>query len=258
MKPYALITGASSGIGLELANTFAKNGYNLVLVARSKDKLDAVAAECKTQHGTESLVIEADLSKMNSAQKIFETTKKAQINIDALVNNAGFGDFGEFSSRDWQKQSDMIHLNIHALTHLTHLYLPQMIEQKNGYILNVASIVAFFPGPLMSVYFATKAFVLSFSEAISEELIGTGVSVTALCPGATESGFQKAAVLEESRMVKNRKMPTAAEVAEYGYNAMIAKKVVAVPGLLNNLRVLSPRFLPRSTMRKIVKSLQQE
>jgi uncharacterized protein len=258
MKPYALITGASSGIGLELAHTFAKNGYNLVLVARSREKMEALAAECHTQHATESLVIEADLSDRTSAQMVFDTVKKKKLVLDVLVNNAGFGDTGEFASSDWQKQEDMMMVNMIAAAHLTRLFVPQLIEQKNGYILNVASVVAFLPGPLMSIYFATKAFLLSFSEALSEELKNTGVSVTVLCPGVTESGFQKVANIEESKFVKGKKMPSAAEVAEFGYTSMIARKVVVVHGFSNYMLTLAPRFFPRSWIRTAVKRYQGE
>ena len=174
-----------------------------------------------------------------------------------MVNNAGFGHFGLFAESNWEKQHQMIELNITALTQLTHLFLPQLIQQK-GKILNVASTAAFQPGPTMAVYYATKAFVLHFSEALSNELKPTGVTVTALCPGATESGFQKAAEMEESKLVKGRKLPSSADVAIYGYKAFMNGKVVAIHGWLNYLMAQSIRFTPRSLVLKVVRFIQDK
>ena len=219
MPKTALITGASSGIGLELAKIFAGDKHDLVLVARSGDKLNELATELRKENISVEVIV-ADLSLPNAAEDLFNAVQQKNIIIQFLVNNAGFGDFGFFTEANWKKTERMINVNITALTHLTHLFLPSMIKNGYGRILNLASTAAFQPGPLMSVYYATKAYVLHFSEAIGNELKDTGVKVTALCPGATESGFQAASNMEESRLVKGRKLPTSKEVAEFGYKAM--------------------------------------
>lgn len=253
----ALITGASNGIGLELAKLFAKDKHNLVLVARSADKLTNLAKELE-KTGIKVHILAADLSKPNSALEVFAFCQNNKIQINYLINNAGFGDFGMFAERNWNKQTQMITLNIETLTHLTHLFLPAMIKNKYGRILNVASTAAFQPGPTMSVYYATKAYVLSFTEAISNELEGTGVTATALCPGATESGFQSAAAMEDSKLVKGKKLPTSAEVAVFGYKKMMNGSVVAIHGLLNTILATSIRFTPRPLVRKIVRAMQDK
>ena len=255
MKQTALITGASAGIGLAFAQIFAEKGYDLILVARRKDALMQLATSFPKTNVT---VIASDLSVPNAAQEVFDQVKAAQLSVDVLVNNAGFGDYGFFHESNWQKQQEMMQLNMIALTQLTHLFLPEMIARKSGKILNVASTASFQPGPLMSVYFATKAFVLHFSEAIANELAGTGVSVTCLCPGATASEFQQVANLENSSMVKGRKLPTAYEVALYGYQALIKGKTVAIHGTLNYLMANSVRFSPRKMVVKLVRSIQKE
>jgi uncharacterized protein len=254
----ALITGASSGIGLELAHQFAKDKINLILVARSQGKLQELANTLATQNGIQVHVLAKDLSNYNTAKEITEWAAQNNIAIDYLVNNAGFGDFGMFAESDWSKQEQMIQLNITALTYLTHLLLPGMVQRGFGRVLNVASTAAFQPGPTMSVYYATKAYVLHFSEAIANELEGTGVTVTALCPGATESGFQQAAAMEESKLVKGKKLPTSAEVAAYGYKAMNKGKKVAIHGVMNYLLANSIRFTPRNLVLKIVRGMQNK
>lgn len=252
----ALITGASGGIGLELAKLFAADGHRLVLVARSEGKLQELSAQLRQQYNIQAHVLAKDLTDYHTARDIFDWCGQQGIAVDYLVNNAGFGDFGFFAQSDWAKQEQMINLNITTLTYLTHLFLPGMVQRKSGKVLNVASTAAFQPGPTMSVYYATKAFVLHFSEAIANELQGSGVTVTALCPGATESGFQQAAAMEESKLVKGKKLPTSAEVAAYGYRAMHNGKVVAIHGFLNQLLTFSIRFSPRWMVRKIVRSMQ--
>ena len=179
----SLITGASGGIGAELARLFAAAGFDLVLVARRKEKLDELKNELESAHKIKVSVFECDLSKDGAAQKVFAFTQEQNISVDVLVNNAGFGDWGLFAECNLEKQNQMIHLNILSLTELTRLFVPQMTERKSGRILNVASIASFMPGPKMSVYYASKAFVRSFTEALSVELKKTGVTVTALCPG---------------------------------------------------------------------------
>lgn len=258
MKKIALVTGASSGIGLELAKIFAGNKTDLLLVARNEGKLKALATELNQQYGISAGILAKDLSRIEAAKEVFDYCEAKHLQVHYLVNNAGFGDFGLFAESPWPKQQDMIHLNITALTYLTHLFLPGMIAAKEGRILNVASTAAFQPGPTMAVYYATKAYVLHFSEAIANELSGTGVTVTALCPGATESGFQNAADMNESKLVKGKKLPGSREVAQYGYRAMMKGKTVAIHGLMNYLMANSVRFTPRNLVVKIVRMIQDK
>ena len=242
----ALITGASSGIGYELAKTHAATGGNLVLVARSKATLDQLKNELEAQYKIKVYTIGKDLSAPNAAQEVYEETTAQHLKIDYLINNAGFGTHGMFANSDWNKELQMINLNITALCQFTNLYVKDMVNQKSGRILNVASTAAFQPCPTMSVYGATKAYVLSFTEAIANELQDTGVTVTALCPGATASGFQEAAHMTESKLFKNKKLPTSKEVAEFGYAAMLKGKVVAIHGTMNYLMANAIRFTPRA------------
>ncbi len=253
----ALITGASSGIGLELARTFAKNNTDVLLVARSKNKLQDISTALSQEHGVKVHILAKDLSAMGAGSEVYEWCKTNNVTINYLINNAGFGDFGMFAESNWEKQLQMINLNITALTHLCRLFIPDMISRKEGRIMNVASTAAFQPGPTMAVYFATKAYVLHFSEAIGNELTGTGVTVTALCPGATESGFQAAADMEDSKLVNGKKLPTSAEVAQYGYNSMMQGKAVAIHGTLNYIMANSVRFSPRSAVVKLARWLQE-
>lgn len=258
MKNTALITGASSGIGLELANIHASKGGDLVLVARNKSKLDEIKSELENTYNIRVYTIGKDLSIPNAAQEIYDETTTQNIQIDYLINNAGFGDFGMFIETDWNKELQMIHLNIIALTQCSKLYLKDMTKRKSGKIMNVASTAAFQPGPTMAVYFATKAYVLSFSEAIHNEVHDKGISVTTLCPGPTESGFQTAAAMEKSGLIKGKKLPTSKEVAEYGYMAMIKGNPVAIHGLINTLTVNSVRFMPRTWVVHIIRKLQEK
>lgn len=251
----ALITGASSGIGLELARCFAADGCRLILVARTGSALRELAAELTQKHGVLAHVIVKDLSDYRHAREIFEETERLGLQVDYLVNNAGFGDFGLFHQSDWDKTARMINLNITALTYLTRLYLPDMVARGYGRVMNVASTAAFQPGPIMSVYFATKAYVLHFTEAIANELEGTGVSATALCPGPTESAFMAAAAMQESKTVKNKKLPSARSVAKTGYKALMRGATVYIPGLANKLLVFSVRLAPRWVVPKLVRRL---
>jgi hypothetical protein len=189
---------------------------------------------------------------------VYDYTSANNISICHLINNAGFGDFGFFHTADWQKCQDMLNVNINALTRLSYLYVKDMVAAQYGRIMNVASTAAFQPGPKMALYYATKSYVLHLSEAISNELGNTGVTVTALCPGATESGFQGAAAMEESRLVKGKKLPTSKEVAAYGYKAMMRGKKVAIHGMMNYIIANSVRFTPRSLVLKIVRFIQDE
>ena len=242
----ALITGASNGIGLEIARVLAPD-HDLVLVARNTAKLQSLAEELGGAR-----VISADLADVQAVAKI-----RAEVpEVDVLVNNAGVGDFGPFAEADLEKTLGMIQLNITSLTALTRAYLPGMLERGSGRIMNLASTASFQPGPLMAVYYATKAYVLSFTEAIAEETRGSGVTVTALCPGPTASGFQSAADMELSPLVANKKLPTSAEVAAFGVKAMNRGDVVAVPGMLNKILAGSVRFAPRPVMRRVVHKMQ--
>src|ERR1035438_6370814 len=222
-RKTALITGASSGIGLELARIFAREGYNLVLVARNGDRLRQLASELEKADGARSLILATDLTDPGAAAYVLDQTTRAAVQLDVLVNNAGFGQYGLFAENDLEECLQQIQLNVTTLTHLTRLYLPGMIERKSGRLLNVASTAAFQPGPLMAVYFATKAYVLHFSEALGNELDGSGVTVTCLCPGATITEFHKRAKATGQRLLKLGAMD-ARTVAEDGYRALIAGK----------------------------------
>jgi short-subunit dehydrogenase len=247
MRSVALVTGASGGIGLEIARVLAPD-HDLVLVARSAAKLDALATELGGAR-----VVAADLSEPGAVAKIAAEVP----DVDVLVNNAGVGDFGAFAEADVDRTLGMIQLNVTSLTALTRQYLPAMLARGHGRVLNVASTASFQPGPLMAVYYATKAYVLSFSEALSEEVRGTGVTVTALCPGPTASGFQAAADMEMSPLVAGRKLPSAAEVARYGVKAMEKGDAVAVPGAMNKLMAASVRLTPRPVIRRLVRKMQE-
>ncbi len=249
--PTALITGASGGIGLELARIFAREGYGLVLVARSRERLIEIAAELKP---AAVQVIAKDLTLAGTPEELQREVPK----VDVLVNNAGYGVYGPFVKNPLADELGMLQLNMTALVVLTKLYLPAMVAARSGKILNVASTAAFQPGPFMALYYATKAFVLSFSEAIASELEGTGVTVTALCPGPTATGFQAAAKLENSRLIKQMKVMDSRTVAEAGYRALMAGKPVVIPGLLNKLLAQSVRFSPRSIVTKIARKMQEE
>lgn len=250
----ALITGASSGIGFELAKVLARENFDLILVARSLDKLEDLKKQLSSFNRRVD-VISMDLSVPGAASELHKKTQSLGLTVDCLVNNAGFGEFGEFYKIDRQRQADMIHLNITALTELSHAYLASMVQKKSGHIINIASTAAFQPGPRMAVYFATKAYVLSFSEALSEELSETGVNVTAICPGPTESGFADAANLGTSDLFKNKSVPTSKDVAEFTWKAMKNKDVVAVHGITNWLLAQSNRLAPRAVVRKIAKKV---
>jgi short-subunit dehydrogenase len=245
-----LITGASSGIGLELAKCFAADGSRLVLTARNTVALQSLADELRRTHNIEASVLTADLSLPETPERIFRELQGSGITVDVLVNNAGFGAWGMFAALPLQRQLEILQVNITALTQLTGLFLPGMVQRRRGGILNVASVAGFLPGPGMAVYYATKACVLSFTEALAEELAGTNVTVTALCPGPTITNFGKVAHIDKGeRMIRMARM-SAEAVADYGHRAFRKKKVVAVPGLQYRLLILLTRFAPRSMVRK--------
>lgn len=256
-RQTALVTGASGGIGLELARVHARNGDNLVLIARSEDKLLELKQSFEKEYAVDVRVIAKDLARIEAPQEIHSTLNSKGVEIDYLINNAGIGDHGLFYKRSWEKQAAMIDLNIKSLTHLTHLFSAEMAERGNGRIMNVASTAAFQPGPLMSVYYASKHYVLAFSEAIAQELHEYGISVTALCPGPTESGFQKQAEMGKVPLVTAFPLPSSREVAEYGYQAMMNGKRVAIHGVVNKILAQSVRFSPRRLNTAVVRKLQE-
>lgn len=256
MSNTALVTGASSGIGRELATLLARDGYDLVLVARSEDKLVALAEALADEHGVAATVVVKDLATPEAPAEIRETLEERDIPIDVLVNNAGFGQYGQFTETDAQSELDMIQVNVTALTHLTKLFLPEMTDRGAGRVLNVASTAAFQPGPLMAVYYATKSYVLSFSEAIAEEVDGTGVTVTALCPGATETNFDERADMGDSKLFQRGTMDPET-VAKAGYRGLQNGKRVVVPGWQNKLLSQVHRVVPRKTAARAAKRAQE-
>ncbi len=251
----ALVTGASAGIGRELARSFAAEKSNLVLVARRRDRLEDLAAELRKQHGVEVRVMAADLGRADAPQAIVDSLTREAVTPDVLVNNAGFGLLGPVAELDLDRQMEMIRVNVAALTHLTRLLLPGMIERHRGGILNVASTAGFQPGPFMAVYYATKAYVISFSEALADELAGTGVKVTCLCPGPTATEFAETARMGDALMFRLQTM-TAQRVAEAGYRGFRRGKLLVVPGWLNYLGSMGVRFAPRSMARAVARRMQ--
>ena len=254
-KGTALITGATQGIGRELAWCFARGGFDVVLVARDRDALKNVAATLQQKFGVRATILVKDLSRPNAPQKVFDELQRAEIEIDVLVNNAGFGAFGMFDQSDIETTMNMLNLNINALTHLTRLFVPPMKARGRGRVLNVASTAAFQPGPLMAVYYASKSYVLSFSEALSNELDGSGVSVTCLCPGPTKSEFQNRAQMTNSKLFENSLM-SASQVARAGYAATLSGQVLIIPGRSNAMWAWFTRLLPRSLAPKMVRRIQ--
>jgi short-subunit dehydrogenase len=251
-----LVTGASAGIGLELAKLVAADGSDLVLVARRKHELDQLAGELSQQHGVEARVIPADLADPAAPASIFEELSANRIQIDVLVNNAGFGAEGKFAELPLARQMNMVEVNVTALTHLTRLFLPPMLKQGRGGVLNVGSTAGFQPGPYMAVYYATKAYVLSFTEALAEEVAGTGVKVTCLAPGPTRTEFFAQADMKDSPLLKLGPMD-ARTVAEVGYRGFRAGKPIVVPGVRNKIGAFSVRFTPRYVVRKITARLNR-
>lgn len=260
MSKSVLITGATTGIGYELAKLFAKDKFDIIIIARNEVKLKETTAELQKEFNVNVKFISKDLSVRNSAKEIYSELQGENISPEVLVNNAGFGSHGAFSESDPENDIDMINLNITSLVTLNRLFLNDMLKKNSGRIMNVASTAAFQPGPYMAVYYATKAFVLSFSEAVSEELSGTNVTVSCLCPGPTETEFQYRAGIKETKMM-NRKsftVMTAEEVALIGYESLMKGKRTIIPGLVNKSGAFLVRFLPRKLIAKITRSLHKE
>lgn len=259
MKKFTgvLITGGARGIGFELAKMAAADCETIILVNMDESVLLQAGRELQQKFGVDVIVITKDLGTITAAEELYMDLKKKNIQVDVLMNNAGIGAFGEFQHMPWEKCSLILQVNIITLTHLTKLFLHEMIERRKGFILNVASMAAFQPGPLMSIYYASKAYVLSFSRSIARELTGTGVSVTALCPGPTRTNFQKRVGSENSLLSRFNWLQSAEDVAEYGYKSMLKKKIVAIPGIFNSLIVFITRFIPMNLLTTIVYKLQR-
>lgn len=253
-KETALITGASSGIGLELAELFAADGSDLVLVARREDRLKELADRLESEYGVKVHVLPKDLSKPKAPDEIFAHLKKEKIQVDVLVNNAGFGVKGIIPEIDLDKQLDMVQVNVKALTHLTRLFLPGMIERGYGGVLNVGSLAAFQPGPNLAVYFATKAYVLSYTEALAEEIQNPNIQISCLAPGPVRTEFGEKSDLEDSLLFKLSLMDSE-PVVRAGYEGFRKGKVIVIPGLKQQIVPFLNRFTPRTIVRKIAKKL---
>jgi short-subunit dehydrogenase len=247
MKSTALITGASKGLGAEFARLFASKQVDLILVARSENELKEIKSELENRFNISVRTIVSDLSLPENVRSVYDEIKADRIKVDYLVNNAGFGDFGDFSDTEWERHEQMINLNMTALTQFCYLFLQDWISRGRGKILNVASTAAFQPGPGMSVYFASKAYVASFSQAIAYECRKHGITVTALCPGPVKTNFGKAARMKHPNgFVKGMNTPSPAEVVAFGYRAMMKGRTLAIHGRLNRIVANIVRFIPRS------------
>lgn len=253
----ALITGASSGIGLELAHLFARDGYRLVLVARNRGALRELATELQSRYNAEVWISPKDLAHPASPLELYQELQESNVVLDVLVNNAGFGAEGAFLETDWTIEAEMLQVNIVALTHLTKLFLPQ-IRAREGKLMNVASTAAFLPGPYMSVYYASKAFVLHFTEAIAEELSDSKATITCLCPGPVKTNFQKRANIADSKLLHGPLLVDVREVAQAAYDGMKRGKRLVIPGWKNRAVVESLRFSPRSITPKVVRRLHDK
>jgi short-subunit dehydrogenase len=256
--PAALVTGASSGIGLELATVFARGRNDVVLVARGRERLEAIARGLAEEFGVQATVLAADLARPEAPEELARELSSRGLVVDVLVNNAGFGLHGPFAATPLEAALAMIQVNVTALTHLTGLLLPGMLGRRRGRILNVASTAAFQPGPLMAVYYATKAYVLSFSEALASETAGTGVTVTALCPGPTITEFQKRAGIERTALFTGPLVMDAPSVALAGYRGLLRGDPLVVPGLGNRALVQALRVAPRRLVTAISRRIQQK
>jgi short-subunit dehydrogenase len=253
-----LITGASSGIGLHLARQFAQHGHPLVLVAPVEAELQKIASDLKGAHGVNVQVIAKDLEQPDAAQQIFEEVTGAGATVEILVNNAGHGQNGKFWEIPIEKDLSVLRLNVEAVLRLTKLFLPPMIQRGHGRILNTASVAGFMPGPLLAVYHASKAFVLSWSEALATEVEGTGVTVTALCPGPTDTDFFSKADMVETRAVQKAHVMPPQEVAEIGYKALMNGERVEIAGIINKAMVFSRHLMPVAAQAKMHQKMYED
>ncbi|MBS2015494.1 MAG: SDR family oxidoreductase [Deltaproteobacteria bacterium] len=257
-KHTALVTGASTGLGKEIATFAAKDGHDLVLVARSEAKLKALAAELEKDHGVKAHVVPADLGSRGAAKRVYEAVRALGVEVDLLVNNAGFGSNGAFLDLELEREVEMIDVNITALVELTHWFAKPMRERKFGRVMNIASTAGFQPGPFMATYYATKAFVVMWTEALAYELEGSGVTVTCHCPGATKTEFASTAGNDKSKLFQRSSgVAEAKDVAHHAYRAMMNGEGLAVHGALNWIAFESLRFAPRSVARSIAASLNK-
>jgi short-subunit dehydrogenase len=252
----ALVTGASSGFGAEFCRRFAKDGFDVVMVARSGVVMEELAQELEERHGITTYVLPKDLAHPSASREIADNLAGRAVHVDALVNSAGFGLFGPFTDEEEQELTDIVMVNILAMTELSRLFAPGMIERGWGRIVNLSSVAGFLPGPLMAAYYASKAYVLSLSIALSLELEGTGVTVTALCPGPAETGFQARADMEDSRLAAGE-MPSATDVADFGYAAMNRGKPFVVHGARNKVGVFGTRLISRPLAARIARKAQE-
>lgn len=257
-KKTALITGASSGIGRDLATVFAREGFDLIITARREKRLEEIKAELECDYNCKVDIYPCDLSKGDAPERLYNFVKDLHVRINVLVNNAGIGDFGFFQNSDWEKNATMLNLNITSLTHLTHLFLPDLMSHEKSYIMNVASTAAFQPGPLMSVYYASKHFVLAFSEAIANELSESGVVVSALCPGPTSSEFQDVSNMDKSKLFELFPVADSADVAEFGYKSLMKEKRVAIYGFLNKIGARTTALLPGKWVTSVVRFIMEK
>jgi len=250
-KETALVTGASSGIGLHLAHEFARHGHPLVIAAPVQSELETAAEEFRSKHGVEVRVIAKDLEQENSAQEIFDELQAAGVEVDILVNNAGHGFHGKWWELSLEKDLSMIRLNIEAVMRMTKLFLPPMLQRNRGRVLNTASVAGFMPGPMLATYYATKAFVLSWSEALATELDDTPITVTALCPGVTDTDFFEKGDAENIKARQSSNVMSPQDVAKEGYKALMDEELFVIPGAANKAMVATRRILPVTTQAKM-------
>lgn len=257
MEGYALVTGATSGIGLEIALNFARDGINLILVARTENKLIEIKEKIESEYGIEVLILAKDLTREEAPDEIYEEVEKRGIRVDFLINNAGFGSFGRLKDTDYETEKDLVKLNVLSLLQMNKLFVPLMAARHYGYVMNVASLAAFMPGPVMANYYASKAYVLSLSEAMHEELKQDGIKVTALCPGPVRTNFQERAQLQKTDTAKSFIME-AKKVADVGYLALFRGKAVVVPGTFEKMVPVITKLMPRCLVRKVSFLSQKE
>ena len=254
MEKFSIVTGGASGLGFEFVKLLLIDKYNVVVIDNDKKELNNIKSKINLKHNKKIILMHKDLSNPDSSIEIFKELKNK--NIEVLINNAGFGLFGKFKDTNWKIERNMIMVHVMCTTEMTKLFLNNMIENKKGRILNMASLAAFQPGPLMSIYYSTKAFILHFSESIANELKGSGVSVTVLCPGQTRTNFQKKVSSREKKI--NFNFSTAEKVAKYGYDAMMNGKTIAIPGIINKILSTIHRFIPRSFATKLMRKIQEK